>query len=62
MKSVVDRPQARLEHVRINLRRRQVGVAQHHLDGAQVGTAIEQMRRKRMPQHVRAQSRGRRPP
>ena len=57
MKPVVDRAQPRLEHVRVDLRRRQVGVAEHHLNGAQVGAALEQVRRERMPQHVRAERR-----
>ena len=59
---VVDRAQARLQHVRVNLRRRQIGVAQHHLDGPEIGAAFEQMRRERVPQHVRAQLRARRRP
>src|SRR5690349_10834911 len=55
MKTVVDRTQTRFEDVRVDLRRREVGVAEHQLNGAQVGAALEQMRRERMPQHVRAQ-------
>ena len=54
MKAVVDRPQPRLEHVRVDLRRRQVGVAEHHLDRPEIRAAVEQMRREGMPQHVRA--------
>ena len=29
-------------------------MAEHHLDRAQIGAAVEQVRRERMPQHVRA--------
>src|SRR5262245_3141847 len=54
---VIDLAQSRLEHVRINLRRRQVGVTEHGLDRAQIGAALEQMGRERMPQHVRAEMR-----
>src|SRR5437764_15088209 len=55
---IVHGAQPRLENVRINLRGRQIGVAQHHLNRAQVGTPLEQVRRKRMahdvwPEHVR---------
>ena len=55
VKLVVHRAQARIQDVRINLRRRQVGMAQHHLDRAQVGAALEQVRGKRMPQDVGTQ-------
>ena len=55
VKAIVDRAQPRLEHVRVDLRRRQIGVAEHHLDGAQVGAALEQVRRERVAQHVRAE-------
>ena len=37
----------------VNLRRRDIGMTEHCLDRAQVGPALEQMRRKGMPQHVR---------
>ena len=47
--------QPRFEHVRVNLRRRQVGVAQHHLNRAQVGAAFEQMRGERVADDVRAE-------
>ena len=39
--------------VRVDLRRRNVGVAQHLLNGANVGIILHQMRRKRVPQRVR---------
>ena len=41
-----------LQHMRVDLRRRDVGVAQQLLHRAQVGAAIEQMAGKGMPQHV----------
>ena len=56
---VVDGAQPGIEDVRVDLRRRQVRVTEHHLDGAQVGAALEQVRRERMAQDVRAQRRGR---
>ena len=40
-------------HVRIDLRRLDVGVSQHFLDHAQVGAAGEQMRRKGMTKRMR---------
>src|SRR5262245_28510971 len=52
---VVDLPQPRLEDVRVDLRRREIGVAEHQLDGAQVGASLERMGRKRVPQHVRTE-------
>src|SRR5436190_1369021 len=58
VEAVIHSLEARLQHVRVNLRRRQVGVAEHHLNRAQVGAAFEQMRRKRVPQGVRAESAG----
>ena len=54
MKSVVDGSQPGFEDVGVNLRRRQIRVSEHHLDGPEIGAAIEQMGRERMPQHVRA--------
>src|SRR4029077_488734 len=61
VKTIVHTPQTRLQDVRINLRGRKIRVPQHHLDGAQVGPAFEQVRRKRMADDVRAQ-RARHPP
>ena len=55
VKLVVDGAQPRIEDVRVDLRRRQIAVAEHHLDRAQVGAALEQVRGERMPQHVRAE-------
>src|SRR6266545_1834534 len=54
VKFVVDRSQARLEHVRVNLRRRQVRVPEHHLDRAQIRAPFQQVRREGVPQDVRA--------
>ena len=42
--------------VRVDRRRRDVGVAEQQLHDAQVGAVIEQMRRERMAQHVRRQA------
>ena len=39
--------------VRVDLRRRNVRVAEHLLDRADIGTILDQMRRERMPQRVR---------
>src|SRR2546423_14152333 len=50
--------QASARDVRVDLRRGDVGVAEHHLHGAQIGAMFEQMRGKRMPQHVRRDVRG----
>ena len=46
-------------HVRVDRRRRDVGVAEQQLHDAQVGAMIQQMRRERVPQHVRRQRRRR---
>ncbi len=55
VKAIVHGSQPRLEHVRVDLRRRQVGVSEHHLDRAQIGAALEQVRREGMPEDVRAE-------
>src|SRR2546430_14577376 len=52
MKLVIDLLQPRSRNVGVDLRRRDVRVAEHHLDGAQIGAVLEQMRGERMPQHV----------
>ncbi|MNH47383.1 hypothetical protein D3C79_1105910 [compost metagenome] len=44
--------QTGLGHVGVDLRGRQVAVAQQHLHHAQVGTVVEQMGREGMPQGV----------
>jgi hypothetical protein len=41
VKFVIYRPQARLEHVCVNLRRREVGVAEHQLDHPKVCTPFQ---------------------
>ena len=46
MKFPMDRFQALLIHVRVNLGRRDVGVAEHLLDDAQISAIAEQMRGK----------------
>src|SRR5258705_5292611 len=58
MKTVVDRSHPLLKHVRVDLRRREIGVAEHHLDGPEIGAAVEQVGRKGMAQHVRAERPG----
>src|SRR4051794_34502507 len=40
-------------YVRVELRRRQVGVSKHFLNGPEVGAALEEMRRERVAQEVR---------
>ena len=40
-------------HVRIDLSRRDICMPQHGLNGSQIGPTFQQMRGKRMPQHVR---------
>jgi hypothetical protein len=54
MKAIVQRTHSGIENVGIDLGRRQIGVAKHHLNRSQIGAALEQMRRKRVSQHVRA--------
>src|SRR5262245_56601915 len=41
--------------MRINLRGRQVRVAEHHLDRAEIRAALQEMRREGMTEHVRAE-------
>src|SRR5206468_3798265 len=55
MKPVIHRPKPRFEHVSIDLRRRQIRVAQHHLDRAQIRPSFEQMCRERVTHDVRAE-------
>ena len=40
-------------HVRVQLGRREIGVAEHLLHGAEIGAAFEQVRRERVAQEVR---------
>src|SRR6266513_3854319 len=53
MELIIELLQPRPRDVRVDLRRRDVGVAEHHLDGAEIGAVLEQMGGERMPQHVR---------
>src|SRR5262245_5208920 len=55
VKTIVDRSQPGFEHVRVDLGRRQIAVAEHHLDSAQIGAALQQMRREGVPQDVGTQ-------
>jgi hypothetical protein len=55
MEAVVDRPQARFEYMRVDLRGRKVGVTKHHLNRPKVSSSLQQMRRKRMPDDMRAE-------
>lgn len=45
--------QSLLIDMRIDLRRRNVGVTEHFLDDAQIGAVPQQMRREAVPQKVR---------
>ena len=40
-------------HVGVYLRRRDIGVAEHLLDAAQIGAVVEQMGGKGVTQHMR---------
>ena len=54
---LVDRlPQPGTHHVRVDLCRSNVGVSQHGLHAAQVRSTLQEMSRKRMPQHVRTEA------
>ena len=53
MKFPMDRFQALLINVRVNLGRRDVGVAEHLLDDAQISAIAEQMRGKTVSQKMR---------
>ena len=52
MMAVQGIPQTRANHVRIDFRGRKISMAEHGLHAAQIGPAIQKMRRKRMPQHM----------
>ena len=43
-----------LEHVSVDLRGGNIGVAEERLHDTQVGAVVQQMARESMPQHVRA--------
>ena len=53
MGAVVDAAEALRVDVAVDLRRRERAVAEELLDRAQVGAALEQVRRERVPQAVR---------
>src|SRR5262245_49175127 len=55
VETIVDRAQPRVEDVCVDLRRRQIGVAEHQLNRAEVGAALEQVRREGVAQDVRTQ-------
>ena len=40
-------------NMRVDLRRRNIRMAEHYLNRPKIRTTFEQMRRKRMPEHVR---------
>ncbi len=44
------------DHVRVDLRRGNIGVAQHQLDRAQICAALQKMRCKTVAQHVRGRT------
>src|SRR5256885_1826578 len=50
---LVHLPKVLAVHMRVDLRRRNVGMPEHFLDGAQIGAAFEQMRRERMAKRMR---------
>src|SRR5689334_20994972 len=45
-------------YVRVQLGRREIGMAEHFLDRAEVRAAFEQVRRERVPQQVRVHTGG----
>src|SRR5690349_7741254 len=53
MKRLVHGPQVVAVDVRVQLRGGEVRVAEHFLDGAEVGATLEQVGRERVPQGVR---------
>jgi hypothetical protein len=48
MELIVDLAETRLQYVRVNLRRRKVGVSQHCLNRTKVRASLEEMRGKRV--------------
>ena len=52
---LVDLLQALLDHVRVNLRRRNIRVSQHELDGAQISSPLQEMRGKAVTKFMRSQ-------
>jgi hypothetical protein len=55
MKPVVHGTHALLEYVGVYLRGRQIGVPEHHLNGAKIRATLEEMGRKRVSENVRAE-------
>jgi hypothetical protein len=53
MRAIVDAPEAAAVDVRVDLRRRERAVAEELLDHAQVGAALEQVRREGVAELVR---------
>ena len=53
MELPVNVPQPAPRHMRIDLRRADVRVAEQFLDDAQIRAMLQEMRRKTVPQHVR---------
>jgi hypothetical protein len=53
MKTPMHFPQPAARHVRVNLRRVDLRMAEQFLDDSQVRSVLQQMRGKAMPQHVR---------
>src|SRR4051812_33797733 len=53
VRAEVQLPSASIGYVGIELGRREVGVAEHLLDAAEVGAPLEQVRRERVAQQVR---------
>src|SRR4051794_4241901 len=53
MRLEIQLPTAPIGYVRVELGGREVGVAEHLLDAPEVGTALEEVRRERVPQEVR---------
>ena len=52
---LVDFLQALLDHMRVNLRRCNLSVPQHELDGAQIGPPLQKMRGKAVTKFMRSQ-------
>jgi len=54
MKLPMNVPQPVPRHMRINLRRADIRMAEQFLDDTQIRPMLQQMRRKTVPQHVRS--------
>jgi hypothetical protein len=44
VEAIVYDTKAGFEHMRVDLRRRQIGMTEHHLNRSQVGAALEEVR------------------